>query len=292
MKHIVEYVFKPVKAYWFTKPLIDLLWRSRGVVEATFDLGLTWREIRVYDGYLVIDGYKIYLEEVTPSEPDRVVVYRRDTGKIYEVIRRSNGNYYKLKTTGIDKAPTVEINGIHMHRIVGVDPWSDSRIKARTAKVRKGDRVLDTCMGLGYTAIHSYLRGARIIYTVEIDPNIIWIAEHNPWSHGLSNNGITIIQGNIIDVIQYFEENYFDKIIHDPPRFSTRTGDLYGLDLYKEFYRVLKPGGILYHYTGEPRRHGSPSIVKGIGERLRLAGFHPVVYRVKAQGYIAYKSIY
>lgn len=292
MTRLKKYVFKPVRAYWFTKPLIDLLWRSRGVVEATFDLGLTWQEIRVHNGFIVVEGHKIMLEDVTPTEPDRAVVYRKDTGEIYEVTRRNSRYYYKLKITGMDKAPTVEINGIHMHRIIGIDPWSDSRLKARAVKVRKGDRVLDTCMGLGYTAIHSYLRGAREVFTVEIDDNILWIAEHNPWSHGLSNNRISIIQGDILDVVQYFEDSYFDKIIHDPPRFSASTGDLYGSSLYRELYRVLKPGGVLYHYTGEPRRHGTPSIVKGIGERLHRVGFHPVIYRSEAQGYIAYKPKY
>jgi predicted methyltransferase len=284
-----KYVFKPVDGFWFTKPLIDKLWSSRGIVKVSLDLGITWSDLRVFNNYIVIDYRKISLEELTPSEPDRVVVYRRDNGEIYEVIRRTSGSFYKLKIIGENKAPTVEINGIHMHRIIGIDPWEDSRLKVRAARVKRGDRVLDTCMGLGYTAIHSILHGASEVYTVEIDENIIWIAEHNPWSHGLRNERIHILHGDILKVVEEFSNNYFNKIIHDPPRFSSRTGDLYSLSLYKSLYRVLKPGGILYHYTGEPRRHGSPSIIKGIGERLRRAGFYPVIYKPVVQGYIAYK---
>ena len=77
--------------------------------------------------------------------------------------------------------------------------------------------------------------------------------------------------------------------MHDPPRFSGSTGDLYSLEFYKELHRVLKPRGLLFHYTGEPRRRGAPSILKGIRERLEKAGFRVLYYDEDAQGYVAAK---
>jgi predicted methyltransferase len=46
--------------------------------------------------------------------------------------------------------------------------------------------------------------------------------------------------------------------------------------------------GVLFHYTGEPRLHG-PSIIKGIAERLRIAGFRVLGFDKSALGFIAVK---
>ncbi|MCD6195987.1 MAG: methyltransferase domain-containing protein [Staphylothermus sp.] len=283
-----HYEFKPVKGYWFTKYLLDLLWSKRGCFTTTLDIGITWKSVCVENNRVIVDDEEIFLDVIVLKENDRVIYYKNND-VFYEITRRTTSGFYKLKAIGLDKAPTVEINGIHMHKIKGIDPWSDSRRKTIAAKIRRGDIVLDTCMGLGYTAIHSVLRGASKVYTVEVDENIIWIAEHNPWSHGLSDNRITIIHDDICNTIREFEDSSIDRIIHDPPRFSKSTGNLYSYELYREFYRVLKPGGIIYHYTGEPRRHGVPSILKGISERLRKAGFYPVYYRGDIEGFIGVK---
>ncbi|MGB9827929.1 MAG: methyltransferase, partial [Thermosphaera sp.] len=70
---------------------------------------------------------------------------------------------------------------------------------------------------------------------------------------------------------------------------SGSTGDLYGLDFYKELYRVIKPGGILYHYTGLPGFKSNYSILKGIKNRLERAGFIRVYFDEESQGFIAWK---
>ena len=49
-------------------------------------------------------------------------------------------------------APTMLISGIPMHRIKDTDPWSDTLTKVRALGPVRG-RVLDTSLGLGYTAI-------------------------------------------------------------------------------------------------------------------------------------------
>ncbi len=286
------YVFDPVDGYWFTSYLIEYIGRRRGCFRATLDLGVTWDQVCVIDNTLVSSKGEVSLDKVVPSRVDRVVYYDPVNLEAYEVVRSGDeGGFYKLKALGMDKAPTIEINGIHMHRINGVDPWSDSRRKIGVLGIRHGDRVLDTCLGLGYTAIHALIRGAGEIYSFEIDGNVLWIARHNPWSQQLSNPRIHIVYGDAAELIGRVPDEYFDKVIHDPPRYTSRTGDLYGEEFYRELYRVLKPGGRLFHYTGEPRRHGAPSIVKGIGERLRKAGFHPVVYKQGPQGYLAVKPI-
>lgn len=94
----------------------------------------------------------------------------KDEGHIYfikdgEVFKAaiSNNGYYKLVPT---IPPTIEINGIRMHRTKEVNPYEDTLNKINAVKVKKGEKVLDTCMGLGYTAIEAYRRGAEVI-TIE-----------------------------------------------------------------------------------------------------------------------------
>lgn len=283
--------FNPVHGYWFTSYLVSLLKGSSGCFEATFDLGLTKTIVCLRDGKVALGDIELSINDVEPTETDRVVIVEKDSGDIYEVLVHSESGFYKLKAIDLDKAPTLEINGIHMHRIQGVNPWEDTLLKIKAARVRRNHKVLDTCMGLGYTAIASMRHGAVEVDTFEIDPNVLWIAERNPWSKELSSSKIRIHHGDVVRCVQELPSGYYDRVVHDPPRFSRETGDLYSLEFYRELYRVLKPAGILFHYTGEPRRHGAPSILKGIKRRLEEAGFKILKFDKQAQGFIALKTI-
>lgn len=279
------FVFKPISGYWFSGFLLEALKKKTGCFETTFDLGLTFRPVCVDDGAITVDNVVFNVHEVDPGGLDKVTLCE-ENGLCYVVEVRGR-RYYKLKAVAVDKAPTVEIDGIHMHRVVGVDPWVDAELKVKYLGVKRGDVVLDTCMGLGYTAIHSLLKGAKTVYTVEIDENLFWIAARNPWSRSLSNENIVKTKGDVTEVISRFNDNTFSKVIHDPPRFTASTGDLYGFEFYLELYRVLKPCGKLYHYTGEPR--SNTKLVKGVGGRLRKTGFVNVRFIGEIEGYIAFK---
>jgi len=281
--------FKPREGYWFTSYLIEKLQSRSGCFPATLDMGLSETLVCVESGFLRVGDRVFELSAVKPRREDHVVFYDTAENRLYEVAVSTVTGYYKLKAVGLDKAPTLEINGIHMHRITGTDPWSDAKVKVEKLGVKRGDVVLDTCLGLGYTAVNSLKRGARVVYGVEIDESVLWIAERNPWSRELGSGGVVILRGDVVEEVAVFPENYFDKVLHDPPRYSSSTGDLYSLEFYRELYRVLKPGGKLYHYTGEPGKHRGAGIVKGIGERLKRAGFHPVVFDEESMGYIAFK---
>lgn len=289
MAHCSRIDFRPVNGYWFTSHLIRQVRGREDCFEATLDIGLSRREICVHNNILKFDGYELNIEEVEPSEEDRVVVFEKETLRAYEVVLHLEDGFYKLKAVGMDKAPTLEINGIHMHRIHGIDPWMDTLRKIKAVKIKSGNRVLDTCMGLGYTSIVSSMRGAAEILTFEIDENVIWIAERNPWSSKLRSNEIKITHGDVTECIHDLPDEYFDRIVHDPPRFTRHTGNLYSLEFYMELYRVLKPGGLLFHYTGEPRRHGGVNILGGVRARLEKAGLKIIGYDRVAQGYIAVK---
>jgi len=284
-----RYRIQPVKGYWFTSFLVKELSNRTGCFETTLDLGLTRTTICLKNRVLSIGGKEINITDVTPSENHRVVLYDIETGAVYEVLRYTESGFYKLKAIALDKAPTLEINGIHMHRITGTDPWKDTLAKIRAAGISRGSIVLDTCMGLGYTSIASIIRGAFEVYTFEIDGNVLWVAERNPWSNRLSSDLIRIYRRDVTQLIHKFPDSFFHRVIHDPPRFMKSTGDLYSLDFYRELHRVLKQRGVLFHYTGEPGKHSNFSVVRGVKERLEKAGFKVLGFDGDSQGYIALK---
>ncbi|MEM4718243.1 MAG: methyltransferase [Desulfurococcaceae archaeon] len=292
MANFVPASFNPVKGYWFTSFLLKTIESKIGCYDVTLDIGLTYRTICVHGGLITVDGNNIPINDVKPSEEDRIVLVEEGSSSVYEVLMHTDVGFYKLKAIEIDKAPTIEINGIHMHRISGTDPWSDTILKIRAARVKKGMRVLDTCMGLGYTSIISLNHGAREVYTFEIDPIVKWIAERNPWSHSLSDPRVKLITADVTRFVTSLPGNYFDRIIHDPPRFTKQTGYLYSYEFYLELNRVLRPGGVLFHYTGEPHKHGGPRILKGVKERLEKAGFKIIKYDRKALGFVGFKPIW
>lgn len=279
--------FNFANGYWFTKYILKEVMSRTGCFETTLDIGFSKTTVCFDNGRVRVGSFDLDIREIDPSEEDRVVLLE-ENGNIYEVVKRASG-FYKLKAISCCDAPTLEINGIHMHRVRDITPLMDSKMKVRTVGVKKGDVVLDTCMGLGYTAILSAESGARKVFSFEIDENVIWIAERNPWSRKLASPNITVYNEDVVRGVTMFPEGFFDKIIHDPPRFSGTTGDLYSLVFYRELYRVLKPGGVLFHYTGEPRRHGAPRILKGIKERLSQAGFRVLRYDGKTGGFVCYK---
>ena len=288
-----RYRFNPVNGYWFTSFLLREL-RAKGgngggCFESTLDIGLSKGTVCLEGNYVKLGELVLDLDAITPSEVDRVVVYDAPQKSAYEVLKHVPDGFYKLKAIAIDKAPTLEVNGIHMHRITGIDPWSDAVSKVWAAVVKRGNTVLDTCMGLGYTAIASTRRGAREVYTFEVDSNVVWVAERNPWSRGLSSPSVRVYFGDVTKLIYSLPDAFFHRVIHDPPRFTKSTGDLYSLEFYRQLNRVLKRGGVLFHYVGEPRKHGAPSILKGVKNRLENAGFKVLRFDREAQGYVAIK---
>jgi hypothetical protein len=195
--------------------------------------------------------------------------------------------FYKLVPTST--WPTLEISGIHMHRIKDVDPKTDTELKIKSLGRIYG-KILDVCTGLGYTAILAAReKSVDKVVTIEKDENVIKIAKQSEFSKELFENPkIELIIGDALEIVKNFENESFNFIIHDPPRFSLAP-QLYSQEFYNQLFRVLKKGGKMFHYTGEPGKLSGKNFIKGITRRLLLAGFKKILKVKEAKGLVVFK---
>ena len=224
------------------------------------------------------------LEEIAASE-NVCFELAGDTLSEIRVFSEETNWVRSLYPTG--GAPSTLVSGMIMHRIGGTDPMRDTLNKVKAAGPLTGV-ILDTCTGLGYTAIEA-ARTAHQVLTVELDPAAIEIARRNPWSADLFDNPrIELRIADVWDVVEEQDSEQFSCIIHDPPTFSF-AGELYSADFYAELYRVLKPRGRLFHYIGDPDSKAVQSVMRGVLRRLDQAGFRRVARKPRAFGVVAYK---
>ena len=199
----------------------------------------------------------------------------------------SNGRYYKLVPT--DGAPTLEIDGIRMHRTKDIKPEEDAKAKVAALELTKG-KVLDTCTGLGYTAIASLRKGAELVISVEKYWETLQIAVVNPWSKTLFTSSRThLMLGDSFTILDIFPNRFFDYIVHDPPRLS-HAGHLYSKDFYSKLYRVLRKRGKIIHYVGTPgSKYRRVDLRKGVIQRLRLVGFQNLQHIPETLSIVGYR---
>jgi len=258
-----------------------------GKNEVSLDMGLTTTVIkRTNEGISFHKGECIdygSLEKIAEKEDAAYFVSGDD---VYQVAT-SGKHFYKLVPT--PGAPTLEIDGIRMHRTKETTPDEDTKRKLDKLRVN-GGTVLDTCTGLGYTAIESIRRAALQVVTVELEPSVLLIARMNPWSRGLwEEPGVHMLLGDIFQVVKGLPDCCFGYVVHDPPRHS-HAGHLYSGEFYGELWRLMRPGGRLYHYTGEPgSRYRRVDISRGVASRLRETGFVGVSYHDDVMGVTALK---
>ncbi|MEK6924044.1 MAG: methyltransferase domain-containing protein [Candidatus Micrarchaeota archaeon] len=184
---------------------------------------------------------------------------------------------------------TIELDGVRMHQTKRLSPCEAARLMVSQLQLRRGERVLDVCTGLGYTALEEARLGA-VVTTVEVDGEVLSLAKQNNASKALFNNpAIKIIEGDAVEVVALRSNVSFDAVMLDPPRFSL-AGELYSLAFYRSLYRALRPGGRLFHYTGKPGEKSGKDYRKGIKQRLLEAGFTRVEWVDGALGFKAVKT--
>jgi uncharacterized protein len=204
---------------------------------------------------------------------DRTLYYW--DGDDHVPISRYSGALIKLVPTEWG-APTFEIDGIKMLPTAKTSPIDDARRKVALVQPQ-GARVLDTCGGLGYFAVCCLQAGAAGIVSFEKNPDVLWLRTLNPWSPDpeapQSGGRLQLRRGDVSVLVQELEPGSFDAILHDPPRFGI-AGELYSQAFYDQLARVLRRGGRLFHYTGNPNALTSGrDVPREVVRRLEKSGF-------------------
>ena len=216
-------------------------------------------------------------------------VYVLENNELHPLAIIENNNLYQLVLFESCRTPTVEISGIHMHRVL-IDPlFDDAKRKILALNPKPGRLVLEVCTGLGYTTYWLIKKKCRIMATIEKSRAILQLAEYNPWSLHLKDTPIVL--GDATKLIHEFDTYSVDYIVHDPPRYSIAP-ELYSGSFYDELCRVLRPKGKLLHYVGRPGEKRGKRFIKGILERLRNAGFTKVTLLKEIQCVTATKPLH
>ncbi len=243
---------------------------ERTVSSISLDLGLTRQTVRISGNRIETCGRSITMDEIErmARDPESIYILEEKPSKLAFY---SAGRHYRLILPRWGHAPTVEINGIRMHRVSGLAPEEDARYKVSLMGQIYGKNILDICTGLGYTAIEALRKGASKIVSVEADRNILELAAYNPWSRDLFSEKVQLIHADAAVFVRSITDEY-DAIMLDPPTIRI-AGQLYSGDFYRDLSRILRRGGVLVHYVGEPGRMRRQRIYVGVLERLRRAGF-------------------
>lgn len=266
--------------------------RRAGAVNATMstDLGITTTRVRLSDtGIEFGDGQELLWQAAERVVKDENACFVLQAGGVRKIQTFSELTSRPLSLYPTRGAPTMLVAGFPMHRIKDSDPYQDTLTKVKTLAPVKG-HVLDTATGLGYTAIELARTAARVV-TIELDPAAQEIARQNPWSRALFEHA-TIEQriGDAFEVAPTLGSRVFDAVLHDPPTLAL-AGDLYSLEFYQELFRVLRAGGKLFHYIGDPDSRFGANVTRGVIERLQAAGFTRIARRAEAFGVTAVKGI-
>jgi len=264
---------------------------GRQSLEVSLDLGVTESAVTFEGGSAVLPGPETVSLKSLEAMLGEQACFMLDGGGLNKMqfylpeTRRT----YRLLATGLKTAPTAEVGGFRMHRTKGTDPMRDTASNINAVKPIRGSRLLDTCTGLGYTALAAVGAGAAEVHTVEVDGGMRRLRELNPWSSGFTDSRIREVRGDVAAEILGFEDGFFGAAIHDPPSVSA-AGGLYSLEFYRQLRRVLDERGRLFHYVGAPGgRYRGKKILSGVMMRLREAGFRLVVKKPKESGVLAVK---
>ncbi len=221
---------------------------------------------------------------ITYSADDKFIYAEKD-GKLHR-LDIFDHHYYKLRLW--NDIPILEIDGLRMQLVKDFEtPLDYAREVVAALHIPSAGSaiVLDTCMGLGYTAMEAAKnKGVKKVISCEVAGAVITLANWNPMSEGLFENGkIKMLHGNIADLTSGMKDNSVDFIIHDPPRFS-HAPELYSPEFYKELFRIAKAGARIFHYVGSAGKSKGKKMEAGVSKRLEEAGFANISYNARLQG--------
>ncbi len=255
----------------------------------SLDLGLTKELIEIKtQEFVIIRNNKIFFEEFNKIKENTFYAIINNKLFAIELFSNETNLYYKLKPT--NDWPSLMLSSVPMHRFKSSTPKISAELMVKEISPINGI-VLDCCAGLGYTSvIEANQPNCKEVISFEKDNNVLEIASYNPYSNDFFlNKKIKLYKESVFEGIKKFENNYFDRILHDPPTVSFAK-ELYSIHFYKELYRVLKKEGLLYHYCPNPKKTKGNEFFKIVEKLLKQAGFINVKYNPNSSGIRATKK--
>lgn len=244
--------------------------QGRNTALLSLDLQRTTQEVAIATTAWTWDGHSYPYPQNCRSR----TIYYWD-GTAFAPVSRFSHSLIKLVPTPWG-APTFEIDGIKMLPTERSSPFADAQRKVDLIDAG-GKCVLDTCGGLGYFAVWCLQRGAAAITSFEKNPDVLWLRSLNPWSPANAWNPadsrLRLTLGDATEAVPQLPAVSFDAVLHDPPRFSI-AGELYSQAFYAQLWRVLRPRGRLFHYTGAPNKiSAARDLAAEVMQRLKRIGF-------------------
>ena len=263
----------------------QILQEKEGSIEVSLDLGKTRTQIIKKKEEVIIQNQEVSLEQLKKVKEKACYMLENNALQKIAFFSKESNLYYKLVPTS--DWPTITLSSTPMHRTIHISPKGDTQTKIHEISPVRGN-VLDTCCGLGYTAIFA-AKNAERVHTFEQDPYVIHVAGLNPYSEELfSSKKITLHQKSVLDEINEFPDQFFDRIIHDPPTFKYAP-ELYTKEFHAQLYRILKRSGILYHYCPCPQKTKGNLFYPRMIKQLNELGFHHGEYHERSSGIRAVK---
>lgn len=254
-------------------------------VQASLDLGRSNSRVDLGESGAVMAGVHVVKAALVEVAGEAGKCFEVTTAGLQQMRIFSAATGWVRTLVPTADAPTTVVAGFAMHRLRDATPMTDTRAKVRALGTPRG-RALDTATGLGYTAI-ALARTCTSVVTVERDPAAIELARRNPWSAELFDNPkVCRRSGDVAELVHEFDDGEFAVVLHDPP-IAQLAGDLFGLAFYRQLRRVLRPGGRLFHYVGDPSSRASGRATAGVLGRLGEAGFVAVRRAPRAFGVTA-----
>lgn len=277
-----------ILSHYQVRPIIEAMATGQPSVETSLDLGMSVVTVRLEGEKAVFPNqHPLTRTDLQPILENELSCFQLIDNQLEKVqfFSEALNRFYSLMPTA--SAPTMLVSGTPMHRIKNTNPYKDTQMKIKAIQPATGP-ILDTTMGLGYTASMA-AETAESVTTIELDPTVVEVCRANPWSQQLFHNSkISRHVGDAFDVIETLEDQAYSRVVHDPPMFKL-AGHLYSTEFYEETYRVLKGKGRLFHYIGDPKSKSGRVVTKGVIKRLQDAGFRRIKPWPQAYGVIAYK---
>jgi len=194
------------------------------------------------------------------------------------VRRTADGETVMLKEPEQERdltAPILELSGTKMHLTQGKRSAQDfSRALARAVNVRNGDVLLDTFLGLGYSAQEALELGARKVVLFEKYQEVLDLVRENPFSPSLEDARLQIELCDVSKQNAFFARLSricaagssplrFDAVILDPPKLNVMLA-VYSATFLRRLLPLLSPRCRLAAYV--PSGGVSPRFAAALAE--------------------------